>query len=77
MGFSPAARHLEDGQLGDGAEAVLEGPQDPVAVVALALEQEDDVDDVLERLRPGQRALLGDVADQRRPGSGVLAKRKI
>ena len=63
-GLQPGRGHLEDGQLRDRAEAVLQGPQDPVAVVPLALEEQDDVDHVLERLGPGQRAVLGDVADE-------------
>jgi hypothetical protein len=52
-GLEAGRGHLEHGQLRDGAEPVLQGPKDAVAVVALALEKEDDVDHVLERLRPG------------------------
>ena len=63
-GLEPGGRHLENRQLRDGAEPVFHGPQDAVAVVPLALEKEDDIDHVLEGLGPGQRAVLGDVADQ-------------
>ena len=49
------ARHLEDAQLADGAEAILHGTDDTVRVVTLAFEVEHGVDDVLERLGTGQR----------------------
>ena len=70
-GLEARRAHLEDGQLGDRPEPVLQGPQHPVAVVTLALEEEDDIDHVLERFRPGQRTLLGDVPDEER-GDVVL-----
>ena len=64
----PAARagHLEHAELADRAEAVLDRADDAVRVMLLALEVEDRVDDVLERLGPGEAAVLGDVADEER-----------
>ena len=47
----PGARHLEDAQLRDRAEAVLHRAHDAVVLALLALEVEDRVHDVLERLR--------------------------
>ena len=46
-------------------------PEEPKAVMAVALEREDGVDDVLEHSRPGQGAVLGDVAHEDR---GQLAR---
>ncbi len=56
--------HLEDAHLVGRAEAVLARAQQPQAGEALAFERQHDVDDVLERLGPGQRAVLGHVADE-------------
>ena len=67
-------RHLEDGQLRNRPEAVLHGPEDAVAVVPLPLEEEDDVDDVLERLRPGQGPLFGDMPDEKRRNVVLLGE---
>ena len=47
-----------------GAEAVLEGPHDALRVEAFALEREDRVHEVLERLRARERPVLRDVPDQ-------------
>ena len=60
------AGHLEHADLGGRAEAVLHRAHDAVGVMPLALEVEHRVDDVLEHLGPGQRAVLGDVADDER-----------
>jgi hypothetical protein len=65
--------HLEDAQLRDRAEAVLDRAHDPVVLALLALEVEHGVDDVLERLRARQAAVLGDVADQERGDAAALA----
>ena len=56
-GLQAGARHLEDADLGDRAEAVLDRAHDAVVLVLLALEVEHGVHDVLERLRarPGCR----------------------
>ena len=43
-------------------------------VVAVAFERQDGVDDVLEHARAGQRAVLGDVADEQRRDAGVLGQ---
>ena len=63
---SPERRHLEDAELADGAKSVLHRAHDAVRVMLLALEIEHGVDDVLEHLRPGEAAVLGDVADEDR-----------
>ena len=60
----PPGAHLEHADVVRRAEAVLQGPQRAVGALALALELEHAVDQVLEHPRAGQRALLGDVADE-------------
>ena len=60
----PGARHLEQAELVGRAEAVLHRPQQAQGVVALALERQHGVDDVLEQAGTGERAVLGDVADE-------------
>ena len=62
----PADGHLEHAQLAHRAEPVLGRPHDAMRVMALALEVQHRVDDVLERLRPGEAAFLRDVADEER-----------
>ena len=54
------------------AEAVLQGAQGAVGALALALELQHAVDEVLEHARPGERALLGDVADEQDRGARLL-----
>ena len=49
-----AVAHLEDAELAGRAEAVLERAQRPVGALALALEEQHAVDEVLER-RAGRR----------------------
>ena len=64
--------HLDDAVVGqveaahlvDRAEAVLHRADEPQPRRAVALEVQHDVDQVLERTRSGDAALLGDVADQ-------------
>ena len=68
----PAAGHLEDAELVRRAEPVLRRAQDAVGVVAVALELEHAVDEVLEHARPGHRAVLRDVADEDRGDAGLL-----
>src|SRR5438874_1570224 len=58
----PGSRHLEHAELVRGAEAVLGRTQDAMRVVAVALELEDAVDEVLEHARACDGAVLGDVA---------------
>ena len=60
----PACGHLQDGDLVGGAVAVLERTQEPQAAVALAVEREDRVDEMLECPRPGEAAVLGDLPDE-------------
>ncbi len=67
------AGHLEHAELVRRAEAVLRGAQDAVRVVAVALELEDAIDEVLQDARPGDRPVLGDVADQEERDTGLLA----
>ena len=55
---------LEADHLVGGAVAVLHRAQQPQAGVPVALEGEHRVDHVLEGARPGDRALLGGLADQ-------------
>ena len=56
--------HLEDARLVGRAEAVLERAQRAVGPLALALERQHAVDEVLEHARAGERALLRHVADE-------------
>ena len=67
----PLAGHLEDADLVRRAEAVLRRAQDAVRVVAVALELEHAVDEVLEHARAGDGAVLRHVADEDR-GDAVL-----
>ncbi len=66
--------HGEHAELVDGAEAVLDGAQDPVAVARIALEIEHGIHHVFEHARPGERALLGHVPDQEHRDTGLLGK---
>ena len=47
-----------------GPKRCFDRPQEPQGVVAVALEGQHRVDHVLEHAWPGQRAVLGDVADE-------------
>ncbi len=58
------AEHLEDTDLLGRAEAVLLRAEDADGPVAVALECEHGIDEVLERLGSGQAAVLGDLADE-------------
>ncbi len=66
--------HLEDPQFVRGAEAVLGGAQGAIEAVAVALELQHSVDHVLEHARAGDRALLGDVADEEDGRAGGLGQ---
>src|SRR5206468_7193251 len=57
--------HAKDADLIDATKAVLGCAKDAVLQHSLALEVQDRVDDVLERLRSGDAATLGDVADRK------------
>src|SRR5207245_2302464 len=61
----PAVAHLEAADLVSRAEAVLLAAQDAKAVVPLTLQVQHGVDDVLEHPRPGYRAFLVDVTDEK------------
>src|SRR5699024_2532413 len=67
-----AVGHGEHTQFVDGAEAILDGADDAVAAGGLGFEIEHGVDHVLEHARPGDDALLGDVADQNQRRAGGL-----
>ena len=56
--------HLEDADLVRRAEPVLHRAEDAVLAVAVALELEHAVDEVLEDARAGHRAVLRHVADE-------------
>ena len=60
----PGVVHLEQPELAGGAEAVLGGAHRAQGVVAVPLDAEDGVDEVLQRARAGQGPLLGDVAHE-------------
>ena len=68
----PLLVHLEDADLVGRAEAVLERAQRAVGALALALEREHAVDEVLEHARSGERALLRHVADEQRGDAALL-----
>ena len=57
--LEPGLAHLEEAGLVGRAEAVLGGAQDAVGAQVVALEGEDAVDQVLERARAGEAAVLG------------------
>jgi hypothetical protein len=60
----PGTGHLEHSELVRRPEAVLRRTQNPVRVVAVALELEHAVDEMLEHARTGDRAVLGHMADE-------------
>ena len=70
--YEPGAGHLEHSELVRGAEAVLRRAKDAMRVVAVTLELEDAVDEVLEHARPGNRAVLRHVADEDRGHARLL-----
>jgi hypothetical protein len=72
--LQPAFGHREHADLVDRAEAVLDGAHQAEAAVRVALEIQHRVDDVLQHARPGQRAFLGDVADQHDAGAAGLGR---
>ena len=60
----PGIAHLEQPELAARAEPVLDGAHEPQRVMAVSLEGQDRVDDVLEGARTGERAVLGHVTDE-------------
>ena len=67
-----ATPHLVDSQFRCVAEAVLDGAQDAEHILTVALELKHGVDDMLQHFRAGNRAVLGDMADQKHRHGGVL-----
>ncbi|HEX4634792.1 MAG TPA: ATPase domain-containing protein, partial [Rhizomicrobium sp.] len=68
------AGHLEDADLVGGAETVLDRAQHAEVMTPLTFEIEHRVDQMFDRLGPGNLAVLGDMADQqqrRAAGLGV------
>src|SRR6185503_10150125 len=59
-----AIAHLEDADLLGRSEAVLRGTEQADRRVAVALERQHGVDQVLERLRAGDRAVFRDVSNE-------------
>ena len=57
--------HLEQGDLIDRPKAILVRANDAEILQLLAFEIENGINDVLERLRSGNRSLFCDVADQK------------
>ena len=53
---------------------MLQRAQHAQRVVPVAFERQHGVDDVLERARPGERAVLGDVADEQRRDPELLGQ---
>ena len=68
----PGGGHLEDAELVRRAEAILGRAEDAVLVVAIALELEHAVDEMLEDTRSGDRAVLRHVTDQDRRHARLL-----
>src|SRR5439155_6273592 len=66
------AGHLEDAELVRRAEAVLRGAQDPVRAIAVSLELQDTVDQVLEHPRAGDRSVLRHMADEEHGDPALL-----
>ena len=69
------AGHLEDAELVRRAEAVLRRAQDAVGAVAVALELEHAVDEVLEHARARDGAVLRHVADEDRRDAATPSRR--
>ena len=62
--LEPRLGHREHADLVDRAKAVLDRPHQAETRMGVALEIQHRVDHVLEHARTGQRAFLGDMADQ-------------
>ena len=58
------AVHREHADLVGPAEAILDCPQDAILVAALAFKAQHRIDHMLKDARPGDRPVLGDVANQ-------------
>ena len=71
-GRRPSAAHLERADLAGRAEAVLDRAQQAVMLGAVALEIQDRIDHVLDHLRAGDLAVLGDMANEEHGAAGAL-----
>jgi hypothetical protein len=72
--LQPPVGHGKDADFVDRAIAVLDRPDQAEAGVRVALEIEHGIHDVFEHARPGQRALLGHVADQNHRDAGLFGQ---
>ena len=70
----PSACHFEYGNLGSGAETVLDAAKKPVCPPIVPLELQHDVDYMLKNLRPGNASLLGNVTDENDRNSSLLGE---
>lgn len=75
QGLDALAAHAKHAHPVGGTEAVLHHPQQPQRAVAVALEVHHGVDGVLQHPRPGQAAVLGDMADQHDGGTAAPGDR--
>ena len=73
-GPQPVVAHFEDADLAGRPEPVLDRREDPQGVMAVAVEGEHGVDEMLDRPGSGQVAVLGDVADQDHGHPGGLGQ---
>jgi hypothetical protein len=70
----PIGGHLEDADLFGRSIAVLGRAQQPQAGIPVAFERQHHVDQMLERLGPGERAVLGHVADEHHRHATLLGE---
>ena len=66
--------HGENADLVDGTKTVLDRPHQPELAVGVAFKIQHGIDHVLEHARPGQRALLGHMADQNNADAGRFGR---
>ena len=72
--FQALLRHGEHAHLVDGAKAVLEGADQPVGAVRIALEVQHGIDDMLQHARASQLPVLGHMAHQHHGRAAGLGK---
>ena len=63
-GAQAVVAHLEDADLAGGAEAMLDRGEDPQGVMAVPVEGEHRVDEMLDRAGPGEVSVLRHVSHQ-------------
>ncbi len=66
--------HLEHTNLVGCSKAILDSPQQPVGMIAFALEVEDGISDVLQRLWASNGALFRDMSNDKDGGMGTLCQ---